>query len=164
MPLSDWWDKIKNKIPKLVEVKANLTESGDVHQSIGGKHYHSHIHLPKDVSLSDLLATEVTPEKEREYLENFRKIIDARLQALPLRSEDSLNQAIVEASTASAVEVLTRKIEIHDKVGVREHVKVELSEPDYDNSVMGEEAGPMVVSRSDSPRKKSWNSDEGETM
>ena len=156
MSLSEWWDKIKNKIPKLVEVKGNLTEKGDVHLNIGGKHYHHHYRFPEDVKPSDVLNAQVTPETEREYLEAFKRFIEAKLEALPSKSEESVNQAIVEASTASAVQVLTPKIIIRDEVGLEEDVTVRL--------VNGETQSVISPVRSTGPPKKPFGSDEGETM
>ena len=160
-----WWEKVKDKIPKLADIKIKLLPDKvnlNITVNIANRTYNRTTPVPSGVEPQAFEGFTTTQEWEKEYLERFKEVIDAKMKSLPSRpdeiSDEKLNEIIVDTSSTSALDVITSKV--GGELGFSGEVKARQIE----RSVNGETGSVIAPVRSTGPPKKPWPSDEGETM
>ncbi len=102
-----FWEKIKDIIPKLVDIKNQLAERNIY---IGSTHVE--INLPPEIDRSVLQGIAVTHEWEREYTEKLRKKIEKQEDYFSSLPEEKMYEKMAVTSASTAVEVISGRANI----------------------------------------------------
>jgi len=105
------WDKVKDLIPKLVDIKNQLAE-GNIY--IFSKHYE--FNPPSEAERSKLQGVSITQDWEREFTENLHKKMEGlekKLTSPPSVSENRLRVVMTEASVSTAAELMSARAKIN---------------------------------------------------
>jgi hypothetical protein len=125
------WDEIKDFVSglKLVEIKNQLTEKGNVTVIIGGRHYYGY--PPSETNPQKLAKAEVTPELEEEFQKNLKGSIEAKSDVIGSLSLEESSRTVAELVVQSAVHALSS--EVVDTVKIKEEVIVEVQDAEDEN-------------------------------
>lgn len=113
-------DIIKKTLKGFIKKKPQLSENFNLH--IGNNYY---VHLPPGTDISKIQSSKIPPEMELEIVEIAAQYLEAQGKKITALPEMERNKIIVGATIATTIEILEGKV--HDKVGLKEVVEVELS-------------------------------------
>jgi hypothetical protein len=124
------WDEFKDFVSNLnlVKVQNELLKGGKLQVFIGGKHYH--VEAPPSTNMTRVGSTEVTPDKQKQFLRYVGSSVYAERQARPDAPLEEASKTVAKLTLLNAVKLLDPEADITDDVEVEDVPEVDIEEPE----------------------------------
>ena len=124
------WDQFKDFVSNLnlVKVQNDLLRGGKLQVFIGGKHYH--VEAPPSTNMMRVGSTEVTPDKQKQFLRYLGSSIYAERQARPDVPLEEASKTVAKLTLLNAVKLLDPEVVISEDVKVESVADFEIEEPE----------------------------------
>jgi hypothetical protein len=124
------WDEFKDFVSNLnlVKVQNDLLKGGKLQFFFFGKHYH--VSAPPSTDMTRVGSTEVTPDKQKQFLRYLGSSIYAERQTRPDAPLEEASKTVAKLTLLNAVKLLDPEADITDELKAEDVVQVEVEEPE----------------------------------